>query len=113
MERSGFRDVRVTRYSGDGGIDINAYVDDSLEFLAGTFVQAQVKRWRHAVGSIEINNFRGALDATAKGVFVTTSSYTRAALIEAQRESKPRLTLIDGMTLARIVASRGMDILTA
>jgi hypothetical protein len=61
LERSGFIRVSVTRATGDGGIDANAYVDERNEFFAGTHLQAQVKRWRHSVGSPEINNFRGAL----------------------------------------------------
>jgi Restriction endonuclease len=103
LERSGFVKVSVTRASGDGGIDLNAYVDEKNEFFAGTHVQAQVKRWRHAVGSPEINNFRGALSITAKGVFITTSHFTRAALVEARHDSKPSIALIDGEKLADIV----------
>jgi hypothetical protein len=103
MERSGFVRVSVTRASGDGGIDLNAYVDEKNEFFAGTHVQAQVKRWRHAVGSPEINNFRGALSSTAKGVFITTSHFTRAALIEARHDSKPSIALVDGDKLAGII----------
>lgn len=103
LERSGFVNVSVTRASGDGGIDVNAYVDEGNEFFAGTHVQAQVKRWRHAVGSPEINNFRGALSTTAKGVFVTTSHFTRAALAEARHESKPSIALVDGDKLSGII----------
>jgi hypothetical protein len=103
LEHSGFVDVSVTRASGDGGIDVDAYVDDRNEFFAGTHVQAQVKRWRHAVGSPEINNFRGALSTTAKGVFVTTSHFTRAAVAEARHGSKPSIALVDGEKLAGIV----------
>jgi hypothetical protein len=103
MERSGFVRVSVTRASGDGGIDLNAYVEEKNEFFAGTHVQAQVKRWRHAVGSPEINNFRGALSTTAKGVFITTSHFTRAALAEARHDSKPSIALVDGDKLAGII----------
>jgi HJR/Mrr/RecB family endonuclease len=103
MENYGFTDVSVTAASGDGGIDINAYVDEHNDFFAGTHVQAQVKRWRHSVGSIEINNFRGALNTTAKGVFITTSLYTRAAIQEARHEYKPCITLIDGSRLSSMV----------
>src|SRR5437867_8879473 len=103
MERSGFVEVSVTRASGDGGIDVNAYVENGNDFFAGTHVQAQVKRWRHAVGSPDINNFRGALSTTAKGVFVTTSSFTRAATAEAKHSNKPNISLIDGTRLSCIV----------
>jgi restriction system protein len=103
LERSGFVKVAVTQASGDGGIDVNAYVDDKNEFFAGTHLQAQVKRWRHAVGSPEINNFRGALSTTAKGVFITTSHFTRAALAEARHDAKPSIALVDGDKLAGII----------
>lgn len=104
MERSGFRDVSVTAASGDGGIDVNAHVEEANDFFAGTHVQVQVKRWRHSVGSIEINKFRGALSTTAKGIFVTTSHYTRGALLEARHKYKPCITLIDGGRLSAIVS---------
>lgn len=103
LERSGFVRVSVTRATADGGIDVDAYVDETNDFFAGTHLQAQVKRWRHAVGSPEINNFRGALSTTAKGVFVTTSHFTRAALAEARHEAKPSIALVDGDKLAGII----------
>lgn len=108
LERSGFVKVSVTRASGDGGIDVNAYVDEKNDFFAGTHIQAQVKRWRHAVGSPEINSFRGALSTTAKGVFITTSHFTRAALAEARHETKPSIALVDGDKLAGIVIRSGI-----
>jgi restriction endonuclease Mrr len=103
MERSGFVSVSVTRASGDGGVDLDAYVEESNDFFSGTHVQAQVKRWRHAVGSPDLNSFRGALSTTAKGLFVTTSSFTRAALSEARHPSKPCISLIDGLRLSALV----------
>jgi hypothetical protein len=109
FERTGFTKVSVTPASGDGGIDVNAYVDETNDFFGGTHVQAQVKRWRHAVGSPEINNFRGALSTTAKGVFVTTSHFTRAALAEARHETKPAIALVDGERLAGIVIRSGIS----
>jgi len=108
LERYGFVSVSVTRASGDGGIDVNAYVDDNNAFFSGTHVQAQVKRWRHAVGSPEINNFRGSLSVTAKGVFITTSHFTRAAVTEARHGSKPSIALVDGELLAGIVIRGGI-----
>jgi len=110
MEVNGFRGVSVTRVSGDGGIDIDAYADETYPFFSNTHVQAQVKRWRHAVGSVEINNFRGALSTTAKGVFITTSHYTRAAIVEAQHQSKPCITLINGITLSGIIIRSRLSI---
>jgi hypothetical protein len=109
MNINEFRDVSVTSASGDGGIDINAYVKDSNDFFAGTHVQVQVKRWRHSVGRVEINNFRGALSATAKGIFITTGFFTKAALIEARHDYKPSITLIDGNRFSSIVIRSKID----
>lgn len=110
MERKGFKKVSVTGKSGDGGIDLNGYADETYEFFAGTHIQVQAKRWRHSVGSIEINHFRGALSSTAKGVFVTTSHYTPAAVKEAMHPVKPCITLIDGLRLSSIVTHLELEV---
>jgi HJR/Mrr/RecB family endonuclease len=109
LEKQGFVNVAVTRMSGDGGIDLNAFVNENDDFFSGTHLQVQVKRWRHAVGSPEINSFRGALNTTAKGVFITTSHFTRAATVEARHASKPSIALIDGDRLANLVIRLGAD----
>jgi restriction system protein len=107
---SGFRDISVTKASGDGGIDVNVYVEDNDDFFSGTHVQFQAKRWRHSVGSVEINSFRGALHANAKGVFITTSYYTKAALKDAWNPLKSCITLIDGRRFATLVQRRGVAV---
>lgn len=106
----GFRDVVVTKSSGDGGIDLSGYVSNEDDFFAETFVQFQAKRWRHSVGSVEINSFRGALSSAAKGVFVTTSHFTRAAVEEGRHQNKPTIMLIDGQRLARMIHDVKLDL---
>ena len=110
VTKRGFRNVVVTKSTGEGGIDLSGYVPDGDDFFAGTLVQFQAKRWRHAVGSVEINSFRGALSVTAKGVFVTTSHFTKAAIEEGRHQIKPSITLIDGQRLARMVQGVDLDI---
>jgi HJR/Mrr/RecB family endonuclease len=110
VESNGFANVTVTPPSQDGGIDVNAYVADSDYFFSKTHVQFQVKRWRHSVGSVEINNFRGALHTTAKGVFVTTSHYTKAAIQEAEHSVKPCISLIDGLRFSKLIKDTGINI---
>lgn len=109
-EKTGFCNVSVTPPSQDGGIDINAYTGNNNIFFAGTHVQFQAKRWRHSVGSVDINNFRGAISASAKGVFVTTSHFTKAATQEAKTPSKPSIALIDGHTLSKLITDNKVDI---
>lgn len=103
MEKNGFRKVEVTKATGDGGVDLNAEVDEMLPFFAGTVVQVQAKRWRHTVGSVEINNFRGAMSSNAKGIFISTGSYTRAAIENAYTASKQAVSLIDGLGFSALV----------
>ena len=103
VEKTGFRDVSLTPRSQDGGIDLNAYVKSDNFFFANTLVQFQAKRWRHSVGSVEINGFRGAISSMAKGVFATTSHFTKAAIQEAKHPSKPSIALIDGFMLASMI----------
>ena len=110
LQVSGFRDVEVTKSSGDGGVDLNAYVAEENDFFAGTHVQVQAKRWRHSVGSVEINNFRGATHTTAKGVFITTSHYTKAALEDARNPMKPSIALLDGRRFSTLLISSGVSI---
>jgi hypothetical protein len=110
MLKSGFRDVTVTGKTGDGGIDLNGFVEDGNEFFAGTHTQVQAKRWRHLVGNGEINHFRGALSSTAKGVFIATSHFTPAALKEARHPSKPCIAVIDGLRLASLVKKLAISV---
>lgn len=110
LEAHGFESVSVTAASQDGGIDLNARVAGSDYFFSRTHVQFQVKRWRHSVGSVEINNFRGALSTTAKGVFITTSHFTKAALREADHPVKPSISLIDGFMFSKIVKEVPVDL---
>jgi Restriction endonuclease len=110
VELRGFERVSVTRASQDGGIDLNAYVSESNYFFSRTHVQFQVKRWRHSIGSVDINGFRGALSTTAKGVFITTSHFTRAAVKEAEHPTKPVISLIDGLSFSRLVGELAIDL---
>lgn len=110
VEFHGFINVTVTPPSQDGGIDVNGYVADSDYFFSKTHVQFQVKRWRHSVGSVEINNFRGALHTTAKGIFVTTSHFTKAAIQEAEHSVKPCISLIDGFRFSKLIKESSINI---
>lgn len=109
IEQTGFKDVSVTAPSNDGGIDLNAYVADENLYFSNTLVQFQAKRWRHSVGSVEINGFRGAISSMAKGVFVTTSFFTKAAIQEAKHSAKPSIALIDGFRLASAIRNVQID----
>lgn len=84
--------------SGDGGID-GIIKEDRLGL---DLIYIQAKRWEGTVGRPEIQKFAGALQGhrARKGVFITTSSFSRDALDFTSRiESK--IVLIDGAALAK------------
>jgi restriction system protein len=92
--------ARAVGRSGDGGID--GVIDEDRLGLDVIYVQA--KRWDTAVGRPEIQKFAGALQGqrARKGIFITTSDFTREAEDYAQRIDS-RIILINGRRLARLM----------
>lgn len=101
---SGFAEVHVTRYSQDGGIDVNAVAGQTMWPLRDLLVQIQAKRWLHTVGRKEVAELRGSLLPHARGAVVTTSQFSKAALWEASESGKQPIVLVDGFDFARIVS---------
>lgn len=92
--------ARAIGRTGDGGID--GVIDEDRLGLDSIYVQA--KRWEASVGRPEIQKFAGALQGqrATKGIFITTSSFTREAEDYAQRIGT-RIVLIDGRRLAELM----------
>lgn len=86
--------------SGDGGID-GIIKEDRLGL---DIVYIQAKRWDSVVGSPEIQKFAGALQGqrAKKGVFITTSAFSQAALDYVSRIDS-KIVLIDGDMLAQLM----------
>jgi len=108
LERSGFEQVQVTRYSQDGGIDVEAETSFGLWAIRGTRLQVQAKRWIHTVGRREIAELRGSLKSYARGAFVTTSHYSKSAVQEAVAETKVPIVLMDGQAFAQVAVELGL-----
>jgi restriction endonuclease Mrr len=105
LEKAGFMDVSVTRYTGDGGVDVNATISNSFWPLSGLHLQVQAKRWLHTVGRREVAELRGSMDPVARGAIVTTSYFSKAAIIEAAAvgTGKDPIVLVDGYRFASVV----------
>jgi restriction system protein len=95
--------------SGDGGIDgiIN---EDSLG-LDAVYVQAKRYDPAHKVGRPDIQKFVGSLtgESATKGVFVTTSDFSREAWGYVDRVQQ-RIVLINGEQLARLMIQHGVGV---
>jgi HJR/Mrr/RecB family endonuclease len=99
----GFTEVCVTKFSADGGVDVNAKAGVRMWIFENTLVQVQAKRWLHSVGRKEVAELRGSLQPFARGAVVTTSHFTKAAINEAGEEGKNPIALIDGFRLSKVI----------
>ena len=98
---------RAIGRSGDGGID--GIINEDRLGLDSIYLQA--KRWENPVGRPEIQKFAGALaeHRAKKGVFITTSSFTKEALASATKHDA-RIVLIDGEKLATLMIDHGLGV---
>jgi restriction endonuclease Mrr len=88
--------------SGDGGVD--GVIDQDSLGLDRVYIQAKRYAQDNPVGSPAIRDFSGSLDMrrATKGVFVTTSSFTKEALETASQLSR-HVVLINGDRLAALM----------
>lgn len=95
--------------SGDGGID--GIINEDRLGLDVIYIQA--KRWEGSVGRPEIQKFAGALQGqrARKGLFITTSSFTKEA-IEYASLIESKIILIDGEHLSRLMAEHNVGVST-
>ncbi len=99
----------VTKKSGDGGID-GIIKEDILGFGR---INIQAKRYRLdlAIDRPEIQKFVGALAVAQsnKGVFITTSYFTKGAVDYVENlYGNTTVVLIDGKSLARYIYDYGL-----
>jgi len=104
----GFADVCVTKFSADGGVDVNARAGARMWVLENTLIQIQAKRWLHSVGRKEVAELRGSLQPFARGAVVTTSHFSKAAINEATEGGKNPIVLVDGFRLSKVVRDEGL-----
>ncbi|WP_234732352.1 restriction endonuclease [Acidocella facilis] len=89
--------------TGDGGVD-GVIREDQLG-LDRVYLQAKRYQPGNTIGSEAVQAFIGALigKGAQKGVFITTSSFSRQAQAAASQSGTLRLVLIDGEELTRLM----------
>jgi restriction system protein len=97
--------------SGDEGID--GIVNEDPLGLDVVYVQAKRYAPDNSIGRERIQQFAGALvgQGATKGVFVTTSSFSRGAVEYAQRVPQ-RIILVDGAELTKLMIQYGVGVRT-
>lgn len=100
---------KATQQSADGGID--GIIDEDKLGLDSIYIQA--KRWEGTVGRPEIQKFVGALQGNRahKGVFITTSEFTKEAQ-EYVKNISNKVVLINGFNLAKLMIENDVGVST-
>jgi restriction system protein len=103
---------RAIGKSGDGGID--GVIDQDALGLDRVYLQAKRYKLDAPVSEPEVRAFSGSLGAAkaSKGVFVTTSYFTRPAYEFAERHPF-KMVLIDGAQLAALMIRHNVGVRTA
>lgn len=103
LRESGFENVEITGGSADGGIDgvgtleINPFVSFKVLFQCKRYAE------NNLVSRAQVGDFRNAMIGRAeKGIIITTSSFSNAAVQEANREGAPQVELVDGTKLVEM-----------
>ena len=94
---------KVTRATGDGGID-GMIKEDQLGF---SYIYIQAKQWApdRRVDRPEIQKFAGALqgEKATKGLFITTAKFSSGARQYAENLHGSTIVLIDGTQLMKLM----------
>jgi restriction system protein len=106
----GFKDAGThSGKSGDEGID-GTIKEDKLGL---DIIYIQAKKWKpgNVVGRPEIQKFVGALagQGAKKGIFITTSSFTKEARDYTPR-NETKIVLIDGDELAQLMIDHNLGV---
>lgn len=109
LEKMGYGKGRVTRTTGDGGID-GIISTDELGFNP---IMTQAKRYNGGtVGRPDIQAFAGALGGCTKGVFITTGRFSQGAYDWARSYPHATLVLIDGKKLTQLMVKYNLGVST-
>lgn len=109
LEVYGFKELKVTKTSKDGGIDGFGKLKVGISYLNVAF---QSKRWKKTtVGRTEIDKFRGAIQGDyEQGIFITTSSFSKEALNATTKKGAVPIILIDGSMIVDIMIEKRFGI---
>ena len=85
----------------DGGID--GIINEDKLGLGKIYLQAKRYSKDNTVGRPELQMFVGAMQNVQKGVFITTSKFTKQAIEYVDKQQQKNLKLIDGKMLSELM----------
>jgi restriction system protein len=106
----GAGDAERLKHTGgprDGGVDGHIYEDK----LGLEKIYIQTKRYKigRPVSPSEIRDFLGSLNKVRKGIFITTSDFTKES-VKTARDHEKSVVLINGDTLCSLMIKHGVGV---
>ncbi|MCZ4245461.1 restriction endonuclease [Pedobacter punctiformis] len=105
----GFKNLKVTSKTKDGGIDGYGELKIGLVYMKVAF---ECKRWTKAsIGRPKINQFRGDIQGKyQQGIFFTTSKFSNDAKSVSFQNGAVPIVLIDGQAIVDIMIEKNFGI---
>lgn len=104
LKAYGFKNVNVTNYSKDGGIDGYGNLKMGLTAMPVAF---ECKRWSKPVSRPKLSQFKGDIQGKyQQGIFFTTSRFTKEAKAQAMFPGSVPIVLIDGPEIINIMIEK-------
>ncbi len=102
LEAMGYVNVRVTKASGDGGVDVVGEISIGITWVREV---VQVKRHQANIQRNILDSLRGSLHRfnANRGTIITTGKFTTGAKQAALEQGAAPLTLIDGERLVDLL----------
>lgn len=108
LREHGFENVQLTGGSNDKGIDGRGTWKMGLLSWDVIF---QCKRYAEKVSSPDMQRFKGTMTGrNEKGIFMTTGTFTKEAVIEAKRDGTRPIDLVDGEALCRLMKEKNLGL---
>ena len=108
LQKIGYENVVVTKSRGDGGIDVIANL--TVGGLTNVETVIQVKRFRNNVAGKVITQTRGSTKTDQRGLVITTSDFTKDAILEAKSPDKKPISLVNGNKLIKLMLENGVGV---
>lgn len=116
LEKLGLDEVKVTKRSSDGGIDLDGVrygvIDtngDSVKYK----VQAKRFKPNSSVSVGIVDRHRGIMKNGERGIIITTSKFSKQAIKSAASEMERPILLIDGKSLINICIENNIGFIYA
>ncbi|TYR36155.1 restriction endonuclease [Sphingobacterium phlebotomi] len=100
----GFRNVKVTRKTRDGGIDGYGELKIGIATMEVAF---ECKRWAQTVGRPKVSQFRGDIQGKfQQGIFFTTSNFSKEAKDASLQMGAVPIILVDGHGIVELMMEK-------